>query len=219
MTPARHRDLLHRYVGLLLEANQTVNLTSLRDRDQAWERHVLDSLTLLPLLRPLEPGARLIDVGSGGGLPGVPLAICRPDLRVTLLEATERKARFLARCVAELPLPGASVLCERAERAARDPQHREGYDAATCRAVGPLREILEYTLPFLKVGGRLLAMKGRKAEEELAAAENALRLLGGGIAEKVATAGGAGLVLVIRKERPVGDSYPRPPGRPRKRPL
>ena len=111
-------DLLNKlaqYLAILLDANKQFNLTSIRDPDDAWRLHIIDSLTLLPGLEGMSPSTTVIDVGSGGGLPGIPLAIARPDLSVTLLEATGKKAEFLRRCVAELPLPNVSVIQDRAE--------------------------------------------------------------------------------------------------------
>lgn len=221
--PAEMLERLARYLDLLLEANQSINLTAVRERDAAWRRHIVDSLTLLPLLEDLPEDAAVIDVGSGGGLPGVPVAITRPDLRVTLLEATGKKARFLDRCVAEVPLPGCRVLALRAETAGQDPNHRQSYDAAICRAVGPMSELLEYALPLVRVGGRVLAMKGPSVPAELEKAADALAVLGAGELQVVeAYPEGFGLdtvVVSIAKDQPTPREFPRSPGTPRHEPL
>ena len=214
---------LSAFLDLLLEANRQFNLTSIRDRDEAWRRHIIDSLTLLPFLTPEPADAALIDVGSGGGVPGIPLAIARPDWRVTLLEATGKKARFLDSCVTQLRLEGCRVIHDRAEVVAQDPAHRQRYDAAVCRAIGPMREMLEYVLPLVCVGGRTLALKGPKAEQELKDAHRALELLGAGDLE-VYDAYGKGfdsqsVIVIITKARSTPKQYPRPPGTPRKSPL
>ena len=172
--------LLSRYLELLLEANEKFNLTAIRDLDSAWRRHIIDSLTILPGLEDFSAGAKVIDVGSGGGLPGIPVAIARPDVHVVLLEATGKKARFLEQCVKELSLPNATVINERAEATGQNKNHREQYDIAMCRAIGPMSEVLEVTLPLLKLGGALLAMKGPKAEEELKVSGDAMAVLGAG---------------------------------------
>ncbi len=158
---------LAQYLALLLDANKQFNLTAIREPDAAWRRHIIDSLTVLPGIDAYPPDSTLIDVGSGGGLPGIPLAIARPNLRVTLMEATGKKARFLETCIAQLALPHTRVIAERAEVVGQDSAHRQHCDLAVCRAIGPIGELLEYTLPLLRVGGRLLAMKGPKAEQEL----------------------------------------------------
>lgn len=206
---------LANYVDRL--ATATVNVTGTRVAEDLWSDHVRDALTLLPLL-PDGP-ARLIDVGSGGGLPGIPLAIVREDLDVTLLEATSRKTAFLAACVEGLELPRVTVLTGRAEDAAHDPALRERFDVATCRAVGSLRELCEYTLPFLAVGGRLLAPKAKSAEVELAAADRALSKLGGANASIRPTGHGQRNVILVTKGRSTPKTWPRPPGRPRQAPL
>lgn len=214
---------LSRYLDLLLEVNQSFNLTAVRDRDAAWQRHIIDSLTLLPGLIELQQGGRIIDVGSGGGLPGIPLAVARPDLNVALLEATGKKARFLEKCAHELPLPNVTVLNARAETIGRHPNHRQHYDAAVCRAVGPLNELLEYTLPLVRVGGIVLAMKGPKLEGELNAAGDALHILGGGEFEVIEAypleLKRDALILCLRKERSTPSQFPRTPGTPRQAPL
>jgi 16S rRNA (guanine527-N7)-methyltransferase len=214
---------LAKYLDLLLEANQRFNLTAIRERDAAWHRHIIDSRTLAPALVELEAESTLIDVGSGGGLPGVPLAIARPDLRLTLLEATGKKARFLEECAQRLPLPSVRVLATRAETAGQDKAFRQQFDVAVCRAVGPMRELLEYTLPLVRVGGMLLAMKGPKAEAELAEAGDALDALGGGELQVYsAYPEGFGLdtvIISVIKDRPTPKGYPRAPGTPRQAPL
>jgi 16S rRNA (guanine527-N7)-methyltransferase len=214
---------LARYLELLLEVNEQFNLTAIRERDAAWRRHIIDSLTVLSGLEGMHGGTTLIDVGSGGGLPGVPIAIARPDVKVTLLEATGKKANFLQRCIDELPLPNARVVNDRAENAGQDKAHRQAYDAVVCRAIGPMREILEYTLPLLCVGGLLLAMKGPKAEQELSEAADALDVLGAGdlkVFEAYPEGSEQNTVIVsIIKERPTPREYPRKPGVPRQTPL
>ena len=214
---------LGRYLDLLLAANRRVNLTGIRDRDEAWRRHVIDSLTLLPGLMELGEGAQVIDVGSGGGLPGVPVAIALPQMRMTLLEATGKKARFLAECVAELGLANVRVVGERAETVGQARAHRQRYDVAICRAIGPLREVLEYTLPLVAVGGRVLAMKGPKVEAELRLAGDALTTLGAGdvqVYDAYPASFEQGTVIVSAvKVRPTPKAYPRRPGVPRQEPL
>lgn len=214
---------LARYLDLLLETNQQFNLTAIRDRNEAWRRHIIDSLTLLPFIEEIDPGSRVMDVGSGGGLPGVPVAIARPDLQVTMLEATGKKAAFLSRCAKEIPLPKVSVIADRAEKAGQNKQYRERFDVVTCRAVGAMAELLEYTLPFLKEGGVLLAMKGPSVEQELEEAGDAMTMLGAGefqVIDAYPEGFGQNTVIVqMIKDRPTPPTYPRLPGMPKQQPI
>lgn len=211
------------YLDALLTANQRINLTGIREPEQAWRRHIIDSLTLLPGLEPLADGAAVIDVGSGGGLPGMPLAIARPDLRFSLLEATGKKAGFLRQTAESLGLAHVRVQHNRAETLGQDAAHRQQYDAAVCRAVGPMAELLEYTLPLIRVEGFLLAMKGPTLEAELAAASDALAELGAGdiaVFEAYPQSFNIHTLIVhIQKARPTPRTYPRPPGTPRHDPI
>ena len=208
---------LARYLELLLEANQRFNLTAITDPAQAWVRHILDSLTLVPLIAAAE--ARIIlDVGSGGGLPGIPLAIVLPQVRFTLLEATGKKARFLQEAIATLGLSNAAVVNDRAEIVGQDHQHhREQYDIVMARAVGRLPVLLELTVPFAKVGGLVLAMKGEQAGSEIADAKQALHLLHAHVIDRRPT--GTGVIVVIEKQRKTPRIYPRAPGDPKRVPL
>jgi len=221
--PPDRLALQAQYLDLLLEHNKQFNLTGIRDRDEAWRRHVIDSLTLLPGLLDLTSQTRVIDVGSGGGLPGIPLAIARPDMPFTLLEGTGKKAKFLQIVVDTLKLPNVKVVHGRAEEAGQDKALRHQFTMVVCRAVGPMREILEYTLPFLALGGRLLAMKGPTVEQELEAATDAMEILGAGELE-VIDAYPEGfdqntVIVSLVKERPTPAAYPRRPGVPRNTPL
>ena len=159
---------LERYIDLLLAANQRMNLTRISDREQARVQHIADALTLLPHL-PAGPH-RLADVGSGGGVPGIPLAIARPDASVTLIESVAKKARFLEKAVAELGLTNVQVWRGRAEGWTGEP-----FAAVACRARAPMARILEWCRPLVAPGGKLLAMKGPKLAEELALAEGTLK--------------------------------------------
>ena len=178
-----------------------------------------DSLVLLDFL-PAGP-LRVIDVGSGGGLPGLPLRLARHDLVLTLLEANQRKAAFLVQAAATLGLADVEVVARRAEEAGHDPRLREAFDFALARAVAPLPVLVELCLPFVAVGGRLLAMK-TDAAAEVESAKAAIALLGGELAEIGAAASAArslGQVVVVEKVRPTPPGFPRRPGVPSRRPL
>ncbi len=210
-------ERLGAYLGLLLEANTRFNLTGVTDPDAAWIKHVLDSLTLLPYV--VSAGARrMIDVGSGGGLPGMPLAIVLPEVGVALLEATRKKAVFLEETARRLGLANVSVVNERAETVGHDRQrHRERYDVVVARAVGRLAVLLELALPLVKVGGHLLAIKGRQAKQEIADAQTALRRLHGAPVRTERTP--TGTIVVVEKLRTTPKRYPRRPGEPKRAPL
>jgi|ERR1700722_19313200 len=211
--------LLAQYLDLLLEANQTMNLTRITDRAAAEALHVGDALTLLPFL-PAR-AFKLADVGSGGGTPGIPLAIARPDSVVTCVEATKKKAAFLERAVAELRLTNVRVLAERAEDVGQGPL-RQSFDVAIARAVGTMVWVAEWLLPLVKTGGKVLAMKGLKANEELKAAGKVIARLGGGreIIHPVQLPGGEGHVIVeIPKVRPTPPAFPRLPTMAKGKPL
>ena len=170
-------EQLSRYLDLLLEANQTMNLTRIDAREQAELGHVGDSLTLLPYLP--DKGFSLADVGSGGGVPGIPLAISRPDAQVLLIESTQKKAAFLQRAAQELGLSNVRISTWRAEDEARGP-HREYFDVVAARALAAMNVLVEWCLPLVKLRGKLLAMKGGRIAEELPAAARAIKALGGG---------------------------------------
>lgn len=207
------------HLALVLEVNRHTNLTGVKDADEAWTRHVLDSLTLLQVLAELPEGARVVDVGSGAGFPGLPIAIARPDMHVTLLEATAKKAAFLALCVKRLELGNVEVVNQRAEAAGADAGGalREAFDGVVCRAVGRIVVSAELCVPLARVGGVVLLTKGAKADEELEEAGRALHLLHARHAGTIQTP--TGRLVVLSKERPTPRAYPRRDGEPKRSPL
>ena len=171
----------------------------------------------------LPEGARIIDVGTGAGFPGIPLLILRPDLKLTLLDAQAKRIHFLEGVLAQLGLT-AATLHARAEDAARLPEHREAYDAAVSRAVAPSPVLQELTLPFVRVGGKAIAWKGPGAEEEWERAKRAAFVLGGALRppEPAPVPGRPEwnhVLLISEKERPTPKAYPRKAGTPSKKPL
>ena len=172
-----HVAQLRRYLDLLEAGNKRFNLTRIIDRAHAELHHIADALTLLPLIP--STAKRLADVGSGGGVPGLVLAIVIPQLHCTLIESTGKKAAFLQETVQEIGLENVQVMHARAEDAALG-SHRQSFDVVTARAVATLDWLLEFCLPLARVGGIVLAMKGAKAATELKSAGAILHRLGGG---------------------------------------
>ena len=218
------KQLSHRYsyMGISMTDSKLDQLTRLISE---WpglmakaDRALIDDS--LVLLDHLGSARTLVDVGSGAGLPGIPIKIARPDLHVTLIEADQAKAAFLVHACAELRLEQIEVVAKRAEDAGRDPKLREIFDVAVARALAPLPVLVELCLPLVRVGGRLLAQQTESAEPDSAA--RAIDLLGGGLAGVVAAASAArsaGTIVVIDKVRPTPALYPRRPGIPARRPL
>lgn len=174
----------------------------------------------LVLLDHLGDGTSVVDVGSGGGLPGLPLKIARPDLRLTLVEADQAKAAFLVRACAALGLDGVAVVDRRAEDLGQDPAYRESFDVAVARALAPMPVLAELCLPLVKVGGRLLAQK--TASESVGRAARAIETLGGSLREVVAAPSAlrsSGTVVIVEKVRSTPPAYPRRPGVPARKPL
>ncbi|NLG36812.1 MAG: 16S rRNA (guanine(527)-N(7))-methyltransferase RsmG [Clostridiales bacterium] len=215
-------DALVGYSAHLLDANARMNLTAVTDPSDFARRHLLDSLCP-PALRSIPEGAAIIDVGTGAGFPGIPLAIARPDLRVTLVDARRKKIEFVGEAIAALRITNAEALWGRAEDLAHDPCHRETYDAALARALAALPVLSEYLLPFVRAGGAMLAWKGAAAEVELEAARSAISVLGGGCASALPYAISDEFcrlrIIVIDKIRETPPQYPRPAGKIAKKPL
>ena len=203
---------MDRYLGLLLQANEQLNLTRITDPQAAQLQHVADALTLLPYI-PTD-AAEIADIVSGGGVPGIPLAIAIPTAHVVLIESTRKKASFLRDAARELGLNNVEVLDTRAELVARGPR-REHFDIVTARAVGALAWLAEWCLPLTKKGGAVLAMKGARIVEELPAASKAIRLLGGAEprVHPVDQLPGAEhhVIVEIRKASSTDRKYPRDP--------
>ena len=224
-------DSLDHYLHLLVEWNQRFNLTAIDDPAEILVKHFLDSLSCASAV-DLAARRTLIDVGSGAGFPGLVLKIVYPHLQLTLLDAVQKRLRFLERVAQELSLAEVETLHARAEDAAAASarpgislprRYRESFDVATARAVARLNVLSEWTLPFVKVGGVLLAMKGPEVEPEVEEARQAVRRLGGGNADirqlvLPGTEVGRSLI-VIPKVRPTPRDLPRLPGTARKSPL
>lgn len=218
---AEQLDQFSRYADLLIEWNARFNLTSIVDPRDIVIKHFLDSLSVLKAIPP--KARRLIDVGAGAGLPGLPIKIARPDVTVVLLEATRKKCDFLAAAIKDLKVYNVFVVNARAEDAGRDPDHREDYDVAVARAVADLPVLAEYLLPLVKVGGVAVAQKSKGVEDEIERADTAILLLGG-LSAEVVPVRVPGLpdernLIVIEKLAATPEDYPRRVGVPAKKPI
>lgn len=213
-----------RYQSLLEAWSQHTNLVSNADAALVEQRHFLESIALGAALRErqmLRAGMRVADIGAGAGFPGAVWKIVWPALDVTLIEATAKKTAFLAALV-DAPefAEGTKVITGRAEELGHDPVLRGSFDIVVARAVAPLAVLLELTLPFARVGGRLIAPKGSRAQAEVAAAANALGVLGGrAFVVPLPVPGPPQSIVAVLKERETPPEYPRRPGAPKRSPL
>lgn len=234
---ARHLEMFECYYHELKKWNQRFNLTAITGYEEVQIKHFLDSLSCflafpsetvgpLPNRIPLQLDRRHIwclDVGSGGGFPGLPLKILAPDIRMTLVDSTRKKVGFLQHMIELLELEDVEAVHARAEEIGHMPQHREQYDIVAARAVAHLPILCEYCLPLCHVGGRMVALKGQEAQEEAEESQEALDILGGALVEIKAVAlpdlGSGHHLIAIDKVAPTPEKYPRRPGMPSKRPL
>jgi 16S rRNA (guanine527-N7)-methyltransferase len=210
------------YENTLLEWNSRFNLTAIRDPQEVRTKHFLDSLSCLLAMRetPLE---RVIDVGTGAGFPGLPLKIVCPKMRLTLVESVGKKAEFCRQVIDILQLDGVRVVQDRVEVLGQSKGHRERYDWALGRAVALMPVLAEYLLPLVKVGGRMLAMKGESGPAEAHSAERSMRVLGGHLQQLIpVTLPGVAedrYLVVVDKVAATPKIYPRRVGVPAKQPI
>jgi 16S rRNA (guanine527-N7)-methyltransferase len=211
------------YYRELLDWNRRINLTAITGYEEVQVKHFLDSLTVTLALKPDNKDFRLIDVGSGAGLPGIPLKILMPDIKLTLLEATAKKAAFLNHISQKLRLKDVAVVVGRAEDIAHREDYREQFDIVLSRAVASLASLVELTLPFAAIGGCFIAQKKGAVDPELSQATGAVGRLGGKLREKkrieLAEFIDERWLIVIDKISATPEIYPRRAGIPQKRPL
>ena len=223
-------EQFEQYYHLLVEWNQQINLTSITAYEDVQSKHFLDSLVSIPLWThelglsfPLERPLHLVDVGTGPGFPGIPLKIVEPALKVTLIDGTGKKIRFLQEAVNQLGLETVQVVQGRAEELGRQPAYRGQFDLVTARAVAPLDTLVEYLLPLCRRGGLVVAYKGANAAQEFVAAQEAIALLGGETVRfapvEVPTLAEKRTICLIAKNKRTPAKYPRGQGLARKKPL
>ena len=218
--PEQLAERFDRYAELLVDWNQKINLTAITAPDDIVIKHFVDSLLLLKAY-DVPQGAKMIDVGTGAGFPSVPVAMVRVDIRLTLMDSLNKRINFLTELSAELGVSAACVHA-RAEEFGNKAEFREQYDVACARAVAHLRELSEYCLPFVKVGGGFVALKSVGLEQELEEAKAAIGILGGkveDICRFTLPDGAERAIAVIRKIRPTPKKFPRPYGKIKKNPL
>ena len=205
------------YYELLTLFNSKFNLTAITEKGEVFDKHFTDSVAGLKFLS----GTKLIDVGSGGGFPAIPLKIADKNLHLTMLEATNKKCEFLSTVCSKLNLDNVTVINGRAEELSHKTGYRESYDCCTARAVARLNILVEYCLPFLKIGGKFIVYKSLLTDEELTEAESAIKLLGGKTlsVNKFEMFNQSRSIIVIEKVKSTPEKYPRSNANIRKKPL
>ncbi|NSW92039.1 MAG: 16S rRNA (guanine(527)-N(7))-methyltransferase RsmG [Firmicutes bacterium] len=217
-------DKFFMYMELLKTWNEKVNLTSIKEDRDIIVKHFIDSLSILPYILPYKnsKSSRLIDIGTGAGFPGIPLKIACNELDITLLDSVEKKVKFLEECIDSLKLSKIKAFHGRAEDYGNNPLYREKFDISTARAVANLPVLLEYCLPFVRIGGIFIAMKG-KSSDEVKDSMNAMDILGGKIEIikqiTLPFSDNKRNIIIIKKFRQIPAKYPRKAGKPSKMPL
>lgn len=209
------------YKKLLLEWNEKINITRITEGQEIYIKHFLDSLTLINT-GLIEEGKSLIDIGTGGGFPGLPLKIMYPDLKMTLMDSLNKRIIFLQEVIKELNLKNIEAVHGRAEEYGRKEDYREKFDIVTNRALANMSSLAEYSLPFVKKAGYFIAMKGSEYKEEVKEAKNAIDILGGKIVDiKEIRLPGEILhsLIIVEKIRETPKKYPRAGGKPKTQPL
>lgn len=208
------------FMNLLIEKNKVMNLTGITEPKEVILKHFVDSLTAL---KYVDENNSVIDVGTGAGFPGLPLKISDNSLEITLLDSLNKRINFLNEVIEYTGLDKIKTIHGRAEDFGRNAENREKYDVAISRAVAPLNILLEYMLPFVKVGGKCICMKGSNCDEEIENAKNAIKILGGQIEKldkfTLPNSDNNRTILVIKKVKKIGGQYPRNAGIPTKKPL
>lgn len=210
----------YNYMNLLIEWNKKINLTAITEPDEIILKHFVDSLTIS---RYISDGTKVVDVGTGAGFPGIPLKIVRQDVDITLLDSLQKRINFLDEVINELNLEKITTVHSRVEDFGKNKKYREEFDIAISRAVANLSTLSEYLLPLVKVGGKVISMKGSLIQEELENSKNAIKILGGQI-EKVdefdlPNSDISRNIVLIDKIKNTPNRYPRKAGEPSKKPL
>ena len=218
----RQKEQYERYFELLVEWNEKINLTAITEKDEVYIKHFYDSIA--PILQGLieNQPIRLLDIGAGAGFPSLPMKILFPELDVTIIDSLNKRINFLHLLAEELGLSGVHFYHGRAEDFAQDKAFRAQFDLVTARAVARMQVLSELTIPYLKVGGRLLALKASNAPEELEEAKNALNLLFSKVEDNLQYElpnGDPRYITVVEKKKETPNKYPRKAGMPNKRPL
>ena len=218
----RQKEQYERYFELLVEWNEKINLTAITDKDEVYLKHFYDSVA--PILQGLieNQPIRLLDIGAGAGFPSLPMKILFPELDVTIIDSLNKRINFLHLLAEELGLSGVHFYHGRAEDFAQDKAFRAQFDLVTARAVARMQVLSELTIPYLKVGGRLLALKASNAPEELEEAKNALNILFSKVEDNLQYElpnGDPRYITVVEKKKETPNKYPRKAGMPNKRPL
>ena len=218
----QQKKQFERYFELLVEWNEKINLTAITDKEEVYLKHFYDSIA--PILQGLIPNEtiKLLDIGAGAGFPSLPMKILYPQLDVTIIDSLNKRINFLQLLAQELDLDGVHFYHGRAEDFAQDKKFRAHYDFVTARAVARMQVLSELTIPYLQVGGKLLALKASNAPEELLEAKNALNLLFSKVEDNLSYAlpnGDPRYITVVEKKKETPNKYPRKAGMPNKRPL
>ena len=213
-------DKFNYYMKQLIIWNEKINLTAITEEKEIIQKHFIDSLTINNYI---DKNANLIDVGTGAGFPGIPIKIVRDDINVTLLDALNKRLIFLNEIINANDLNGIKTIHFRAEEAGKSKEYREKFNIATSRAVAQLNILAEYLLPFVKVGGKCICMKGNNIKEEVEASKKAIEILGGEIETidefYLPNSDIGRSIIIIRKLKNTPPKYPRKPGTPSKEPI
>ncbi|MBZ5986047.1 16S rRNA (guanine(527)-N(7))-methyltransferase RsmG [Leuconostoc gelidum] len=211
------------YFNMLIATNEHVNLTAITEKNDVYLKHFYDSLTISFYEQDLQTAEKtLIDIGTGAGFPSLPLKIVFPQLKITMVDSLQKRINFLQEVVTTLDLSGVEIIHGRAEDIGQNLRYREAFDYATARAVARTSVLAEYTLPFVKKGGKFIVMKGAAAQQELADGKQALATLGGVLHDEFEFSlpnGDVRYIQIVNKNKKTPKQYPRQAGTPSKKPI